>query len=173
MCKKKLFSYSHEIRFTARQNIYGRVSFAPMRITHARLSNIGGFIMKSRAIVFILLALLALPALALAGAVSEEDFQVKTTQNLINLCTVSPGDPLYHHAINFAHGYLVGAFQFYVASSSGPKGVKLLSIPDPAPSRNEVIKMFVDWAKDHPQYMNEKPVETEFRFLMEKWPYKP
>jgi hypothetical protein len=22
----------------------------------------------------------------------------------------------------------------------------------------------------HPQYMNERPVETEFRFLTEKWP---
>ena len=32
--------------------------------------------------------------------------------------------------------------------------------------------MFVEWAKAHPQYMNELPVETEFRFLMEKWPCK-
>jgi len=126
---------------------------------------------KTKAIVFFLWVLLAMPALA--GAVSEEDFKVETTQNLINLCTASPDDPLYHQAINFAHGYLVGAFHYYEASSSGPKGIKLMSLPNPRPSRNQVIKMFIDWAKVHPQYMKERPVETEFRFLMETWPYKP
>jgi len=30
--------------------------------------------------------------------------------------------------------------------------------------------MFLAWAQAHPQYMNERPVETEFRFLTEKWP---
>ncbi|MCG6905349.1 MAG: hypothetical protein LJE63_01890 [Desulfobacteraceae bacterium] len=27
--------------------------------------------------------------------------------------------------------------------------------------------------KDHPQYWNEPTVETEFRFLMDKWPCDP
>ena len=127
--------------------------------------------MKTRAIVIFLSTFLALPALA--GAVSEEDFKVETTQNLINLCTVCKDDPLYNHAINFCHGFLVGAFRYYLADSSGPKGIKLLCPPDPPPSRNETIQMFVDWAKAHPQYMKERAVETEFRFLMEIWPCKP
>jgi hypothetical protein len=33
--------------------------------------------------------------------------------------------------------------------------------------------MFIEWVKAHPQYMNEKPVDTEFRFLMEKCICKP
>jgi hypothetical protein len=32
--------------------------------------------------------------------------------------------------------------------------------------------MFVDWLKAHPEFMDEKPVEAEFRFLVEKWPCK-
>jgi hypothetical protein len=131
----------------------------------------GGFIMKDKVIVFFLLVLLALPGLA--GAVSEEDFLAKTTENLINLCTANPDDPLYPQAVNFCHGYLVGAYHYYHAVSSGPKGTKLVCIPDPRPSRSETIKMFIDWAKAHPEYMNERPVETEFRFLMETWPCKP
>jgi len=127
--------------------------------------------MTSKAIVFFLSVLLTLPALA--GAVSENDFEAKTTQNLINLCTAAPDDPLYPQAINFCHGYLVGAFHYYQASSSGPKAIKLVCMPDPQPTRNDAIKMFIDWAKAHPQYLNEKPVETEFRFLMETWPCKP
>jgi hypothetical protein len=132
--------------------------------------NKGGSIMKKGAIVIFIVMLLVMPGPA--NAVSEEDFKVQTTQDLINLCTVSSDDPLYHQSINFCHGYLVGAYHYYVASSSGPKGIKLVCPPDPPPSRNETIRMFIDWAEAHPQYMKEKAVETEFRFLMETWPCK-
>lgn len=129
--------------------------------------------MTMKAIVFFLSIFLTLPALAMAGAVSEKDFRAETTQDLINLCTAAPDDPLYPHAINFCHGYLVGAFAYYEAASSGPKGTKLVCPPEPRPSRNETIQMFIDWVKAHPQYLKDKPVETEFRFLMEKWACKP
>lgn len=32
--------------------------------------------------------------------------------------------------------------------------------------------MFVDWAQANPKYMQELPVEAEFRFLIETWPCK-
>ena len=51
-------------------------------------------------------------------------------------------------------------------------GNKFVCLPDKLPTRNEVIDMFVKWAKAHPQYMKEIPVETIFRFLAEKWPCK-
>ncbi len=126
--------------------------------------------MKSKVMTLVLAALLALPALA--GAVTEKDFEVKTTQNLIDLCTAAPKDPLYNQALNFCHGYLVGAYQYYAAAAAGPEGVTLVCFPENPPTRNEAIAMFVEWAKAHPQYMGEKPVETEFRFLMETWPCK-
>ena len=105
-----------------------------------------------------------------AGALTEKDFEAETTKNIVNLCTASADDPLYHQAVNFCHGYLVGAYHYYEAHSSGPEGIKLVCPPDPMPSRNETIGMFIDWAKAHPQYWSEPPVDTEFRFLMEKWP---
>jgi hypothetical protein len=124
--------------------------------------------MKNKSLSLLLVMVFLLPALA--GAASEKDFEVQTTENLINLCTVSPDDPLYQQAINFCHGYLVGAYQYYEAAGSGPGGIKLVCLPDPAPSRNDSIAMFIEWAKAHPQYRGERPVETEFRFLMEAWP---
>jgi len=127
--------------------------------------------MTSRTIGFLLAVLLMLPAVA--SAVSEKDFKVQTTRNLINLCTAAQDDPLYREAINFCHGYLVGAFHYDQALTAGPKEPKLVCLPNPQPSRNDAIKMFVEWAKKHPQYMKELPVETEFRFLVEKWPCKP
>ena len=121
---------------------------------------------KTISLLFVLVFLLPV----IAGAVNEKDFEVQTTENMINLCTASPDDPLYHQAINFCHGYLVGAFDYYEAVSSGPKGIKFVCPPDPRPSRNEAIGMFIEWAKSNPQYMQERPVEAEFRFLMETWP---
>ena len=124
---------------------------------------------KTFSLLFVMLFLLPV----IAGAVSEKDFEVQTTEHMVNLCTAAPDDPLYHHAINFCHGYLVGAFHYYEVVASGPKGLQLVCAPDPRPSRNAVFGMFIDWAKAHPQYWGEPPVETEFRFLMEKWPCKP
>jgi len=115
-------------------------------------------------------AALAVPGVA--GAVTDGDFEVKTTRNLLNLCTVSAEDARYKEALHFCHGYLVGAFHYYLATISGPKAKPLVCPPDPPPSRNAVITAFIGWAQAHPQYMNEAPVETEFRFLTETWPCK-
>ena len=105
-------------------------------------------------------------------AVTNDDFQVRTTQNLINLCSVSRDDARAEEAIHFCHGYLVGAYHYHLSENEGPGGERLVCIPEQGPSRNEGVAMFVQWAKEHPQYMQEKPVETEFRFFTEKWPCK-
>ena len=127
--------------------------------------------MRRKTIILLIVAAILFPGFA--GAVGEKDFEVQTTENLINLCTAAPDDPLYHQAINFCHGFLVGAFRYYEAAGSGSGGLQLVCLPDPPPSRNDSFAMFVEWAKAHPQYLNERAVETEFRFLMQKWPCKP
>jgi Rap1a immunity proteins len=116
------------------------------------------------------LATLLMPVLA--GAVTEEDFEAETTQSLLNLCTVSADDPRHKEAIHFCHGYLVGAYDYHIAERSGAGLQPMVCLPTPHPSRNEAISLFVAWAKAHPQYMGERPVEAEFRFLIETWPCK-
>lgn len=127
--------------------------------------------MKYGLIGFLVMVIVILPRVL--GAVTAEDFQVRTTQGLIDLCSVSANDPLAKESIHFCHGYLVGALHYYFALCSGPEGERLVCLPNPPPDRNTTIATFVEWAKAHPQYMNEAPVETEFRFLVEKWPCKP
>ena len=127
--------------------------------------------MNPKSIVWLVLILFSIPGFA--GAVSEKDFEANTAQDLVNLCSASPDDPMYHQAINFCHGYFVGAFHYYEAMSSGPKGVKFVCLPDPRPSRNEAINMIVEWVQANPQYLKETPVEAQFRFMMQKWPCKP
>ena len=127
--------------------------------------------MRRKTMSFLFLMVFLLPVIA--GAVSEKDFEAQTTENIVNLCTAATDDPLYHQAINFCHGYLVGAYHYHEAVSSGPEGARLFCPPDPMPTRNDTIDEFVQWAKAHPQHWGEPAVETEFRFLMEKWPCKP
>jgi hypothetical protein len=122
-------------------------------------------------IVFSLAVMICLtPGFIFAGGISQEDFEVDTTEQLIRLCSASPDDPFYNHAMNFCHGYLVGAYDYYEAAHSVGEGPKMVCFPDPPPSRNDAVNMFVEWAKAHPQYWQKKPVNTEFRFLSEKFP---
>ena len=109
---------------------------------------------------------------SVAGAATTEDFKVQTARALLDLCTTAPDNPIYKESVHFCHGFLVGAYAYHVAENSGPEGKPLVCLPDPAPSRSEAIAMFVDWLKAHPEFMDEKPVEAEFRFLIEKWPCK-
>lgn len=106
------------------------------------------------------------------STVTEEDFLAKKTQNIINLCTASDQDPHQQAAIHFCHGYLVGAFHYYHAETTGSPEKARVCFPDPRPSRNEAIDMFITWAKQHPEYANEAPVDSEFRFLETTWPCK-
>ena len=73
--------------------------------------------LKSICLLFVIVFVLP----GFASAVTEKDFEAETTQDIVNLCTASPDDPLYHQAVNFCHGYLVGAWDYYEAVSSGPK----------------------------------------------------
>ena len=126
--------------------------------------------LSRRLILLLLGAALAVPGVA--GAVTDGDFEVKTTRNLLNLCTVSADDARYKEALHFCHGFLVGAYQYYLATLAGPNVKPLVCPPDPPPTRNAAIAAFMGWAQGHPQYMNEAPVETEFRFLTETYPCK-
>ena len=126
--------------------------------------------LSRRLILLLLGAALAVPGVA--GAVTDGDFGVKTSRNLLNLCTVSASDARYKEALHFCHGFLVGAYQYYLATLAGPNVKPLVCPPDPPPTRNAAIAAFMGWAQGHPQYMNEAPVEAEFRFLTETYPCK-
>src|SRR5262249_49643964 len=77
------------------------------------------------------------PGLA-GAAVTEDDFVLATTQNLVNLCSVSRDDPRAKEAIQMCEGYMLGAYHFYLATNTG-KGdrgdMRLVCLPSPTPTR--------------------------------------
>jgi Rap1a immunity proteins len=105
-----------------------------------------------------------------AGAVESDDFLAATTEDMVALCTASPDEAMADEAVHFCHGYLTGAFQYYQQLVAGPEADPFVCLPDPPPSRDEGVEMFVSWAQAHPQYMNEPAVETFFRSLAATWP---
>lgn len=108
-------------------------------------------------------------------AVMDDSFLVRNALDIVTLCSVAKEDPLHTAAANFCHGYVVGAYHYYRAMTTGqdPDRQPLFCLPDPQPSRDEAIRAFVAWAHAAPQYNNEPAVETLFKFAIERWPCHP
>jgi len=118
---------------------------------------------------FLLLAAVGLWLLQ-AEAVTRDDFLMQTTQDLVDVCSVKPGEPLHEQAQAFCMGYEVGAFHYYLALAARSPQDSFLCLPEPTPARTDVIQWFLAWARENPRYMDERPVDGFFRFLEATWP---
>jgi hypothetical protein len=106
-----------------------------------------------------------------AMAATPDHFRVRSTADLVEICSTPANDSLYGAAMGFCHGYAVGAHQYYQASMSGSSSKPFVCLPTaPPPTRTEGLQMFVAWAREHPQHMGEPAVETLFRWLVATWP---
>jgi Ssp1 endopeptidase immunity protein Rap1a len=105
-----------------------------------------------------------------AMAATPDHFRVRSTADLIEICSTPANDSMYPAALSFCHGFAVGAYQYYRASVSGPEGKPFVCLPDPPPSRTEGLQMFVAWARENSQHMGEPAVETLFRWMATTWP---
>jgi hypothetical protein len=105
-----------------------------------------------------------------SDALTRDDFLVRTTQDLLTLCTASESDPLYQGALGFCLGFAAGAYQYYQVTTASGGPAAFVCVPEAPPTRIEAIRMFVEWAKANPQYLNEHPVDSLFRFLATKYP---
>jgi hypothetical protein len=77
---------------------------------------------------------------------------------------------MYQAAIGFCHGYAVGTYHYYQAATASAEQTRFVCFPEPPPTRVQAIQMFLAWTKENPQYMNERPVDSIFRFLETKFP---
>lgn len=122
--------------------------------------------------------LLCLSVAALAGlgleaqAVSEQQFVVHNTQDIVDICTTPAADPLYTAAVNFCQGYLMGAYHYQEALYMGTGIKPVVCLPDPRPTRNEGIAKYIEWARAHPEYAQDRAVDSFSKFLAETWPCK-
>jgi Rap1a immunity proteins len=122
-----------------------------------------------RKVFALILTMSIVPVCALAAA--PDHFRVRSTADLVELCSTPANDSLYTAAMSFCHGYAVGAYHYYQATVAGPQGKPFVCVPAaPPPTRTEGLQMFVAWARENPQHMGEPAVETLFRWLAATWP---
>ena len=119
-------------------------------------------------VAFLIVLALVTPVLADVG----EDYRVRNAGDLVSLCGRDPSAVDYVAALNFCHGYAVGAFAYYHSVALADPDSKIVCVKQPYPERKKVIADFVAWSKTHASFMNDRAVDTFFRFLVETFPCK-
>lgn len=108
--------------------------------------------------------------MAAKADITAENFLLKTTADLIALCSVDGKGKDDVAAIHFCHGYLVGLTQFHAVVNKLFEG-KIYCVNDKnRPSRNDAIAMFVKWGKSNAQYHKELPLNGLLRWAGEAYP---
>jgi Rap1a immunity proteins len=108
---------------------------------------------------------LALPALA----VETSNFDLGTTRDLVALCSGQPDDPLYAEALQFCYGYMAGLAQFHRALVRAD-GIEPVACPRYEVTREELVRVFLDWARANPGAMDGLPAEDVMRAAIAAWP---
>ncbi len=109
-------------------------------------------------------------ALGVARAVDADKFLVRTTNDLVALCSADSSSENYVAAVHFCHGFASGAYQYYVAAAAAAPGNHYVCLPDPPPTRSAAIAGFVEWAKSRNDVLAARPVDSMFRYLAEHYP---
>ena len=106
------------------------------------------------------------------GVATATEGDVRTGADLARACSMPETDAQADGARGFCYGFLSGTAQYHQASSAGKKGKPLFCLPQNGVTRADAAKMFVDWGRANPQYMNEAPVDALARFAAATWPCK-
>jgi hypothetical protein len=113
---------------------------------------------------------LAVSAGSAQAAVTEDSFLVRTTGDLVDLCSAAQSDTMYTAATNFCHGFTVGVFRVLQEEDMARRANHLFCVPNPAPTRNEGIAGFVKWAKADATRMAQLPADGVAKFLSQQYP---
>jgi hypothetical protein len=126
-----------------------------------------------RKITIAALAAAAMLPFQLQSTATAATLELKTAQDLVDLCAVADDEPNVEGARGFCYGFMSGAGHYHRAINAGKKAKPLFCLPEPKPSRAEGAKLFVAWAKANPQHMGEEPVDALMRFAAATWPCAP
>ena len=79
------------------------------------------------------------------AAVTEDNFLLRNAGDLVSLCSASQADPLYTPAINFCHGFGLGAFRVLQEEEAAQRPPHIFCLPAQLPTRNEAIASYLLW----------------------------
>ena len=112
-------------------------------------------------------------ASARAAPVTQDDFLLATTANLVSLCGAASADALYTPAQNFCHGFIVATFRVVTAEESASRTRhKLFCLPPNPPSRDQAVAAFVQWAASRPKTLASTPTDGLAEYFETAFPCK-
>jgi hypothetical protein len=122
------------------------------------------------AVMLLLAVLLAGPAAdARAGEFTLDDFTLDSTEDLLDTCTVDQNEVSHWEASAFCYGFFQGALHYHRALAGGPTYGPIVCPTEPV-TVSQLVSVFVTYAKANPQHLEEPPIDTAFRALVEQWP---
>jgi len=126
----------------------------------------------SRTLFLLSLALAAtLPAAKSWGAVTEDNFQLRNTADLVALCTASQSDPFGTAAVNFCQGFSVGVTRvLQEEDAANARKRPMFCLPAGGANRNQALAAFVSWASADPARMNMPATDGLAAFLAAQYP---
>jgi hypothetical protein len=89
---------------------------------------------------------------AARAEVTEENFLIDTTKDLVALCSVDASDPNAIAAIHMCHGYVMGLVHFHILVGRALEGSVFCLDEAQRPTRDEAITTMVAWSRSHPEH---------------------
>ncbi len=101
--------------------------------------------------------------------VTQDNFLMGSTSDLVNLCSATETDPLYTAAVNFCQGFAVGVYRV-LQEEDRARVRHLFCTPQPTPTRTETIARFVQWAGADNGRLAQSPADGLAAFLSQQFP---
>ncbi len=115
------------------------------------------------------MALVSALGIGAAGAVELDDFKILKTRNLYNLCSAPAASDYFAEARQACFGFIYGAGLFYYELVRTEK-IRKVVCADGEITRESARQAFVAWAADHPERMDESPIDGLMRAAVARWP---
>jgi hypothetical protein len=126
--------------------------------------------MKTSSVVLALgVALAPLTSWAVTDGYSLDDYQLRTSADLLDICSLDSSDVHYWEARGFCLGYFTGGIHLHDALAASPDFPRIACAPA-GTTRDNVVEVFVAYAQAHPEHLNELPMDTVFRAVNAQWP---
>ena len=110
---------------------------------------------------------------AKAAPVTEDNFVLKTTGDLVALCSADQKDPLYTAAVNYCHGFAVGTYRMLELEDAATRNRKKTQCYQKmAMTRAQAISEFVTWAGANPAVMDKPPTEGLGQYILQAFACK-
>lgn len=125
--------------------------------------------MKHRILILIAAISFLLPSHAGAN-VSEENFKIDTTADLVALCGVSAEDPNAVAAIHMCHGYVMGLVHMHILLGRPLDGRFFCVSDEERPTRDQFIASFVGWSQARPENQSEEAANGVLQWVADTYP---